>query len=101
MHALFFQFEIIQAALKIMELVEKFIKLVAGLINHVREDMQLKLQEISGHKTTQAPVVTTYISHSEFVGKFCDKHRKFSGWSLVFVRVGAYFYSVYYSQRTE
>ena len=64
------QLEIIQTALKIMELVEKFIKLIAGLINHLRENVQLMMNEKTEHEviTTQAPVVTTYLSHSEFVG---------------------------------
>ena len=55
-----------------MELVEKFIKLIAGLINHLRENVQSRMNEIAEYEiaTTKAPVVTTYVSHSEFVGEY-------------------------------
>ena len=61
-----------------MELVEKFIKLISGLINHVRENIPLKKISEFDTPTTQAPVqapvVTTYLSYSEFVGEFFEKN---------------------------
>lgn len=56
-----------------MELVERFIKLVAGLLRHASEDTHRSREGSSSHtqKTTaEQPVVTTFVSSSDFVGEF-------------------------------
>lgn len=68
----FFQFVVIHTAVKIVELVERFVKLVAGMINHLRKELSHQQDEINftaPGTTTEDPAVTTFVASSDFLGE--------------------------------